>query len=487
MKPLVALRAYTSIAKLPKALSPRRARRMRLEAVRAIGLSIAGRLRISPESLHLWYNVSTSQVLRNGGIDLPWKYSGSIPLLTKTLYPDHPWDPSQFLHRPRTEPNIWLDLNNIRSALDCMAERLGIDGSNLENWYKVSARKYREVGTLHQRFGSRLKLLQAAYPDHPWDAQRFERKVQYHWRSLENQRSMIERLGEKLGIARGDFEAWYEVKGLMKLLPGAAAQPIRNRYHFFSSIFPEHKWLRHKFVGTRVDLFTWSMEELVQFAKDLEGLLGISSPEGWYDVTIQDLDRIGHSNSIPMQPYLLYLLQAVYPSIDWDTGRFKFRAQGFGSLFSNVVKLFGREVSRGASEERLRDFDKVLMVSKFKLIFDYQGPTLYAKQLLGKGEIVQREDRPFLTHWCRANGFTLITIPFWYERELKVLLAELWSVRADLFAQTCPLEKYGGLASSTPRSPPGMPLKDISINSTYFERWKKDKPFILDSNEGPIK
>jgi len=174
------------------------------------------------------------------------------------------------------------------------------------------------------------------------------------------------------------------------------------------------------------------------------------------------------------------MLQIVYPNIDWDLRRFKFATNGFGSLFSKVVKLFGREISpRPPTSLRKDDFAQALMVPKFKLLFDYQGPQFFAVQLLEKRDTIVREERPSLAKWCLENDFTLICVPFWFPRDLSDLLAELFALKSELFDPTGPLHAYRSLAMATPRPPLSIQRKSLSLNPNNLTAWRADIRFAL--------
>lgn len=443
-----------------------------------MGLAIADKLGITSSTLQRWYALTPADILRHGGLSIRWQYRNSIPTLANIIYPEHKWDRSRFAPLPNDE--LETDRANIRAALLHIADRLGFDGSKMESWYKVTSKVLRPTGvlTFHPRYHSRHDLLRVAFPDHPWELERFTRKTRAHWKSIENKRAFVESLGEKLGIKKGDYEAWYNVPGIMRMIP-YGAWLRQTRHQFFSSIFPEHKWSRHLFVSSSVDIMNASDDVILPFVKDLERLLGITSPLGWYEVASRDLHRLGYSRkTFVTQGYLLHILQIAYPSIDWDPGRLRFAANGSGSLFSNVVKLFGRDFKLPSQipqiplSDRSADFEKVFLVPKLKLLFDYHGPQYYSQQIVEKKDPIESHDRLSLQVWCKDNGYTLISIPFWFGRDKKYLLAELWALKPELFTEKGPLHSYKELAHLTPREPYSIPRKDLSINSNYHKLWK---------------
>jgi len=63
-------------------------------------------------------------------------------------------------------------------------------------------------------------------------------------------------------------------------------------YRALQDAFPEHKWLPWKF--SQVPLNYWrSFENRISFLKWAEEQLGITEPEGWYNVKYSQLRHMG--------------------------------------------------------------------------------------------------------------------------------------------------------------------------------------------------
>lgn len=467
-----------------------------------VALEIVKRLGLPPPSSSdphnssnnsLWYSLTPSQLLRHGGLNLPWRYLASISLFARTLYPEHPWRDILFQSRPLTKQELWSNPKNIRASLLYIAEGLGFDGENMESWYQLSQKAMVKMGARHllpQR-GGKLRLLRVAFPEHEWDVSRFKYKLKRHWESSENIREAVYKVGEHLGIQRDDFEAWYKVNHVQLLKAGLPATLLkdRSRFELFSTIFPEHKWSPYLFVrSTSIDTLSASREELVQLTSDLETLLNISNPESWFDVTKNQLHSSGFQHFFPDQAHLIAMLQVVYPTIDWNPLRFTFGARGFGALFSNLVRIFGHDVVVGKQFSSsspltpkvvLDDFDKAFFIPRFHLLFHYHGPLDFAEQLINKNDPIVCEDRRSLAKWSRENGFTLITVPFWMERDQTSLLGEIYHVRPELFADTAVLSSHRDIASSQPSFPKSLPRARLSLSRKYITYWKRDSRFAL--------
>jgi hypothetical protein len=205
---------------------------------------IGNNMGIDAQSLHRWYKVTQSQLLRHGGIKLSSKHRYSISRLLITAFPEHKWSVDKFIKFPRK--SLLSQPENQRAVMDYCGQQLGLKEGDFDGWYKLSLKSLQEVGgkpLLHHFEGNKLPLLRAAFPEHEWDPQKFATRPNLHWRSIENQREAIKRIGTLLGIKEGDYEAWYNVSKSTLLRNGLmGAISRRTRYSFFSLAFPELDW-----------------------------------------------------------------------------------------------------------------------------------------------------------------------------------------------------------------------------------------------------
>src|SRR4051812_23423847 len=69
------------------------------------------------------------------------------------------------------------------------------------DWYLVTQKDFHRAGgrALFNHHASLESALKVAYPEYPWDPQRFPTPHGY-WRDINNQRMELERIGRQLGV-----------------------------------------------------------------------------------------------------------------------------------------------------------------------------------------------------------------------------------------------------------------------------------------------
>jgi hypothetical protein len=384
------------------------------------------------------------------------------------------------------EAGNWKSVTAQRAFMVGLGQQLGIKEDDLNGWYKITQSQLLENHGrwLLNLYGVSLsRILMAVFPEHPWDINKFEKKPHQYWFSKDHEREAVNRVGETLGIKPGDYEAWYEVKlSLLLKTELGATRRDRSRFEFFSSVFPEFDWKPWLFEKSTFNVLKFSNEDLSLLSKYLEKQLQIQSPEDWYSISKGQIDKLGFGKPLSRQGALTRMLQVAYPEIEWDSSRFRIGYHGFGLLMNSLIQLFDIEVILGRdycqSLSPLWDksaFRKTIVIPKFKILFDYQGPQYYAQRLVDKrrnSSVLERFDRSVLKRWCSENDFTLISFPFWAERDRKTLLGELWTLRRDLFVEGGPLSNYSKDTNSFVAIISSIPIP--GAKEDYFRRWAQE-------------
>lgn len=338
--------------------------------------------------------------------------------------------------------------------------------------------------------GSVLELFRTAFPEHSWKAlpARGYAPRRHTLQSIKRTREFLIALGHKLNIDPFDYSLWYKISyRTLESEPRGQRHLAKfghSRFELFSTVFPEHEWHPWLFKSLHLVRNKSSPNELKSFLVHVEKLLGISKPEEWYGVTRADFEKIGLEGKFRKQSDLVDLLRSVYPNISWDVGKMAWSSLGLSHLHSTLSELFPDSVLY--SKEFLIRLgrppiptlrDRVLVVPHSNLIFEYQGPISYAKPIMEAHESLLRFDSPDLKDLCCELSFTLISIPFWWNRDQSSILAEIFSRRKDLFEASAPLASHSSQASSSEPIPSSMPLKDLKVNSHYVTHWAQDPRF----------
>lgn len=117
-----------------------------------------------------WSAVTVDEVRRRGGGGLLDRYGGSLAdLLTNALRIS-----AEEIRDIKQSKNFWKREENLRKAMRVLEEQLAVRSP--EDWYSISAATVKlnlGGGSLLKTHGSLRAVLQAAYPQHFWDQNRF--------------------------------------------------------------------------------------------------------------------------------------------------------------------------------------------------------------------------------------------------------------------------------------------------------------------------
>lgn len=310
--------------------------------------------------------------------------------------------------------------------------------------------------------------------------------------SIRETREYLLDLGRRLKIKDNDFEAWYNVpyKTLESDQGGVGQGHLAkfdfSRYRMFSLAFPEHTWHPWLFPRSLNILDKIDDESRLRFGRYLEEKLGIQKPEEWYRITRADLAKIDHPRLFRSQAEMVQFLRDIYPDINWDPNRMAWTTLGFSHLHSTLQQLFPPDfVLRPAeyfpAHEPIRNIaliNRYLVIPKSKLLFEYQGPIGFAKQILeGKENLTIVPPTDYLQGILAKERMTLIAIPFWWNREKGSLLNMIFQKRQDLFEESQVLAAYKDVALSALPIPESASVADLNLSDIYAQRYAVDPRF----------
>jgi len=186
--------------------------------------------------------------------------------------------------------------------------------------------------------------------------------------------------------------------------------------------------------------------------------------------------RLGLFRLFRSQSDIMQFIQRAYPKIDWKVEKMAWSTLGWSNLQSFISELFP-ELCRAIDYfvGSRADLRFAITIPKHKLLIEYQGPASYADQIADKRPIITRTATESLVSLSERESFDLISIPFWWSRDKKSLLAEFWKERSDLFVQESILASWKNTALSAMPISMSIPLPEI--NRGYLMRWANDPRF----------
>jgi hypothetical protein len=456
--------------------------RLSVEQSQNLILEIADKLGITPNDYKAWYKVSLAEVFRHEGRELLQKYNFSLNRAVGALFQDHSWNPNEFSPNNSLEGNI----SNLRAFLTSLGKSLGFVDNDFISWYKVSAEILKEHGAVSvlKKYKYRLpRILRAAFPEHSWNPQDFERYSE-QWTD-EKRRQVLETIGEKLGIK--ELSEWYKVPfQTLRRLGGDSlfrSSYSFSRYSLFSKLIPDHEWHPLLFKYRHLPPNRMTVEDVKSFLNHLERIFNIDQPEGWYSISKLDFAQLELFHLFRRQSDFVEFLQKAYPSIEWQPGRMAWSAFGWSHLKAVAEQLLG---SKSFTAKQLKTAGNLsswhqrttLFYPNYKLAIEYQGPSSYVEQLVKEPKYLVKIQTEELSKFCANQGFSLISVPFWWNRDKNSLLAEILKARIDLFESNGVLEKFSASSLSKEGIPKKLDLSSgVKINLAYFKLWANDPRF----------
>jgi len=385
-----------------------------------------------------WYGVRLSQLAPFGAGGLLKIFDKSLSNLLTAVYPDHPWDRSKFSRRPQ---KYWSSIENQKKYLDDVAKQLGL--RDLDGWYSIGMNDLSKVGaTSIFNVVSLPKMLAAVYPKHPWDESKFSRRPQHYWSTLKHQKDFMDELGRKIGIrSEADYDKWYDQPGSLFLEHhghGLFELYEKDLPKLLASIYPNYNWQLWRFPRKITEVLK-SDKETKKLFDYLEKGLEIRRPEDWYRVTLEQLNDLGVGPfSKRIEGGLVTLLSKRYPNIEWDADAFFGRGYRRASqrwLTAMLASIFPSKKILVDYVHPDLHFQLDVFLPEIGLAFEYQDAQHF-EQIGVYGEANDRivRDETKAMH-CRAQGVTLIAVPYWWNKKRPALLEAIFAERPDLYSR----------------------------------------------------
>ena len=163
-----------------------------------------------------WYGITRKQVKEKGGRCLFFQHTSLADLL-KACYPDFVWQQSKFREEGSTPHGYWDNAKVKREWLDKIGPQLGIkevvscNSHSLAlirmkwtDWYSVLRKDVEGRGAKGMfRKATLRQVVQAAYPEHPWEESRFIEMTKSpagYWQQKDNLFNAIDKAEAALGI-----------------------------------------------------------------------------------------------------------------------------------------------------------------------------------------------------------------------------------------------------------------------------------------------
>lgn len=133
-----------------------------------------------------WYGPVALNFAEKGGGGMLHRYSGSMPRLLQTVYPEHSWSFNKFSTKyfswlserdqrkvTKTDRGHWDNKENWRELVEWVAKEMNIKTHS--EWYRVASQQIQRIAptSLFRKHGF-FQVLSHVYPSHTWERGRLE-------------------------------------------------------------------------------------------------------------------------------------------------------------------------------------------------------------------------------------------------------------------------------------------------------------------------
>lgn len=180
------------------------------ENQRAFLTDLGCKLGIQEGEFDKWYNVTSSQLIKNGGKTLISKHGESLFHVLQAVFPEHFWDESRFSRKRKT---FWNSKENQRASLIEIGKKMGIREGDYDAWYAVTVSdllKQKGRSLLAKYGNSPAMVFKEVFSEHKWQLWKFKTLPSHKdlLDDVESLRQLVTYVEEKLEIGP-EKEKWF--------------------------------------------------------------------------------------------------------------------------------------------------------------------------------------------------------------------------------------------------------------------------------------
>ena len=191
-----------------------------------------------------WNMITREQIIKHNGGSLLLKYPSMFEMLC-TVYPEYEWKATD---RQTAPHSYWNNVQNQRKFFDEFAAGLGIQEPS--EWSIVTYQQVVEAGggRILRQYSSLYSALVHLYPEHEWHPGITRTRVpNHHWNDIDNVKSFIYELKEKLHIKHDSEWLRVSIEQITKAGGSSLIAKYKSLYHILKLVYPEIKWNKKDF------------------------------------------------------------------------------------------------------------------------------------------------------------------------------------------------------------------------------------------------
>jgi hypothetical protein len=291
---------------------------------------------------------------------------------------------------------------------------------SIYEWYKLKNNDILNGSGLLAYYGdSMINMLYQVYADTEWHTWKFLNVPRSFWMSMSNRRKYFDWLYDELEF--DDANKWYDLT-LQEVLNKGGGGLLDTYYSNSLSlaimdIYPEREWHPWKFEHV-FKLFWEHKNNREEYLLYISRKLYIDTPEDWYDVSIEHMEKGG--NIVSKYGGLCNLLCSHFTTYEWKEELFKGVLKTQRLLYRMIKNLFCCDVYFNHMHPTLKfpssnvSIQLDVFVPHYSIAIEYQGDQHFRyMKMFGNPSLRQERDK-IKKKICYDAGITIVEIyPSW--------------------------------------------------------------------------
>ena len=369
-------------------------------------------------SLEDWYSKKRDGNLPYAFMD--WvgkKWKGNLLAVIEALFPG---ETVEWWRMSRVPVGSWDNPQRRRQYLKWLEQRLNFKEPS--DWYRITMDDFyvNFGGSLQVYVPSIIELTKELYPKYEWHPWRFKIAPSGTWINPETHRKFLEWVAVQR--SNEDFTDWYSISGeeLDALGGGKLKQMYGSIAELIIKNFPEFDFQFWRFRKSRGN---WSqIENQRKFLSWVEQELELKAPEDWYNVTEDDITRLGGITLLSgyYDSSLADCIRSVFPEYELEEHLFKFSGKMETRLIEIVkgllpnIRVYARYKHPELRFLSGRKMELDVFIPSFNFAIEYDGKQHFESTSWGGDEAlleIQTRDRA-KDSACAAAGINLLRIRY---------------------------------------------------------------------------
>ena len=215
---------------------------------------------------------------------------------------------------------FWSNTENQSNCIEQLAKNLNLKSPDPQTWASLSTVQIRQNGGagLLKKFKNNWKnVLKVHFPTTNWDDYFPETREKNYWKSIENQRKLLDSLAKEFNIQSP--KDWLHITKTQ--IQQRGGYPLFTYYssliECLRSVFPDYDWEEESEVKHPPGYWK-NIENQRKFMDSIANQYDIKNESDWKKISVSVIQQKGGWGILEQYPSFFELLKSVYPEYNWD-------------------------------------------------------------------------------------------------------------------------------------------------------------------------